>query len=960
MNFLNKVKLNIPKKLKSIKKVKNILSKPNNFDWKYYVNRYADLRKAGIDSEEKAIEHYLNYGKKEKRQIRDESKLHKPKSKNDKNQIHIACATDDNFAQHCAVMIYSLLKNTQNPKNINLYVLLTSQLKSENREKLEEIIKKYDSKITFIELEKKYFNNIPKNNTFTINAFSRIFIPDLIEGIDKIIYLDCDMLVEGDIKILWDSPMNGKTISAVHSHYLQNLYKNVMDCDKDYYFNSGVLVIDLVKFKENKIKEKVIEFVLKNQGKLVHPDQQALNFALHNDWNELPLEWNLISQYFNKTIKFDENISHIIQNAIKNIKIVHFAGDKPTSPNLKCDNPFREKYFQYLSLTPFDSSKNNEYINWFICLNDNSTEFITLAKKAICSAEKFKINKFCVYSGNNTEFIDFLNKHNTKIIRTEFSLGKKLIEIFPEKKIEILLATYLRIDLPEIIKKDNLFKENYFLYTDCDIIFLKDPSTELNKLKPKYFCASSEFQKEKGAYFNAGVMWINLENMQKSAAEFKNFLLQTDFNSAKDDQSTLNTFYGSKYDFLDIKFNWKPYWGINNDAFILHFHGPKPNLARNYLTQNTPVPVSYTKLLNEETKNYYSHYLNIYSKINTEIKTDCPKDFDWKYYVEHYKDLQKAGINSEEKAIRHYIKFGLKEKRKINDSLEIIPQVSNTSSKKYLSIFCMFRDSAPFLKEWIEYHLLIGVEHFYLYNNYSTDNYQEVLEPYVKQGLVDVIDWPFEPKYKINFTTPPGAPSPLGGFAQKHAINDCLFYRAKGQTKWLAIIDSDEFIVPKNTNDMKIFLKDYEHYGGLVVSWKVFGTSNVKTVEKNELMIEKLVYSQPENEFGDNYIKSIVQVDKVMYAGDSHYCVYKDSFYAVDSDKRKHLGTGKHHYPSQEKIILNHYFYRTENDFKNIKLKYRPGLINRLEKEKLDLANSTYNPSILRFVPELKKRIFGK
>src|SRR5262245_48829439 len=58
--------------------------------------------------------------------------------------------------------------------------------------------------------------------------------------------------------------------------------------------------------------------------------------------------------------------------------------------------------------------------------------------------------------------------------------------------------------------------------------------------------------------------------------------------------------------------------------------------------------------------------------------------------------------------------------------------------------FCMiFQNDAPYLKEWIEFHRLVGGQHFYLYNNLSTDNYQEVLAPYIREGIVELIDWPF-------------------------------------------------------------------------------------------------------------------------------------------------------------------------------------------------------------------------
>ena len=267
-----------------------------------------------------------------------------------KEKVNICCATDDNFAQHCAVMICSLLENTKTPEEIFFYMLLTSDLKEENKRIFEDLIKKYNSHINFVFVPSKFFEKLPTNNSFTKNAFSRVFIPDVLPNIEKIIYLDCDIVVKGDIKKLWSMEMNNKTISAVQNYSLKNIYENVLNFTQDYYFNSGVLVIDLIRFEKNKIKEKVIDFATKNSTKLIHPDQQSLYYALYNDWNELPLAWNFI--YLTPKSKTLSNYSPQIYNAIKNPKIIHFVGgNKPTNP--ENSGLFKQIYFYYLAMTPF-------------------------------------------------------------------------------------------------------------------------------------------------------------------------------------------------------------------------------------------------------------------------------------------------------------------------------------------------------------------------------------------------------------------------------------------------------------------------------------------------------------------------------------------------------------------------------------------------------------------------------
>ena len=74
--------------------------------------------------------------------------------------------------------------------------------------------------------------------------------------------------------------------------------------------------------------------------------------------------------------------------------------------------------------------------------------------------------------------------------------------------------------------------------------------------------------------------------------------------------------------------------------------------------------------------------------------------------------------------------------------IELFGRKDKREMKYRLSLCLIFKNEAPFLKEWIDYHTIVGVDHFYLYNNNSDDNYKEVLEPYIRQGIVTLIEWP--------------------------------------------------------------------------------------------------------------------------------------------------------------------------------------------------------------------------
>lgn len=157
-----------------------------------------------------------------------------------------------------------------------------------------------------------------------------------------------------------------------------------------------------------------------------------------------------------------------------------------------------------------------------------------------------------------------------------------------------------------------------------------------------------------------------------------------------------------------------------------------------------------------------------------------------------------------------------------------------------IAMASMFKNEAQWLKEWLEYHILLGVQHFYLYNNDSTDNYLEVLEPYINTGIVEIIQWENKPE------TPwihPGSDSPHWCGYQLSAFNDCV-KRALHKVQWLGIVDVDEYLVTENGKLSLYQLLDraeLSNIGSLQFLWKCYGTSNLWDIPKDRLMTELLM-----------------------------------------------------------------------------------------------------------------------
>jgi hypothetical protein len=286
-----------------------------------------------------------------------------------------------------------------------------------------------------------------------------------------------------------------------------------------------------------------------------------------------------------------------------------------------------------------------------------------------------------------------------------------------------------------------------------------------------------------------------------------------------------------------------------------------------------------------------------------------------------------------------------------------LPAHASPEPKKYTLCICaIFNNEARYLKEWIEYHLLVGVQYFFLYNNQSTDEYLDVLQPYLDRHVIELRDWPNNHKDRHWVD------------AQRRAFKQCLNY-SQELTEWLALIDVDEFIVPVDKPDLLSYLSQFDDQptlGGIQANWQLYGTSWLPEIPKNKLLIESLVLKAPQDYDGraphpyNGRVKSIVRPHAVD-TFDIHTAYYKPGFTVLPENK----GWERNNQPVQiDHIRINHYWTRAEDFFYNVKLDrlLALGFFKEGDTEavlnKLKLFNREKDPIMMRFVPELRKRIF--
>jgi len=166
--------------------------------------------------------------------------------------------------------------------------------------------------------------------------------------------------------------------------------------------------------------------------------------------------------------------------------------------------------------------------------------------------------------------------------------------------------------------------------------------------------------------------------------------------------------------------------------------------------------------------------------------------------------------------------------------------------KYELSICAMYKNEAKHLLEWLEYHRMIGVEHFYLYNNLSTDDHT-LLEPYMREGIVNYHDYNVDipsVHWLMHFRDP------------DYPYNHCVKTYAHESCR-IAFIDIDEFIVVRSGEDLKKALLKYGEFPGLAINWLCFGSSNNYT-EPDKLVLESYFLRPPRDHPDNECVKSIV------------------------------------------------------------------------------------------------------
>ena len=218
---------------------------------------------------------------------------------------------------------------------------------------------------------------------------------------------------------------------------------------------------------------------------------------------------------------------------------------------------------------------------------------------------------------------------------------------------------------------------------------------------------------------------------------------------------------------------------------------------------------------------------------------------------------------------------------------------NNTLPKYYLAVCAIAKNEGPYFKEWIEWHQKMGVDKFYVYDNESTDCIKDVLKPYIESGLVEYTYFP--------------------GFKKQLAAYDDCLKKHRFDTRWIAFIDLDEFIVPIKDNSIPQFLNRFENFPAVEINWLIYGSGGAKTKQPG-IMMERFKYHSLPDHVLNRHVKSIVNPRRVFSMIGCHE-VARISGYAADSHGNLIKQNFRERKPQQDIIRINHYAVRSYEEF---------------------------------------------
>lgn len=269
-------------------------------------------------------------------------------------KINIAYAPDDKYVNQTIVSMQSALEHNSDIE----FIIMYSKLNDENIEKL----KTAGGKLRLLKMNEEDFSSLTLSHWVTVQAWFRIKLPDTCPDLDKILYLDCDTLVRGNLDELFSLDLSDKFFAGVKDVWGVNKYVKRLGMKSDVYVNSGMLLFNCDYCRREKFFDKIVDFAKNNEKIIEFCDQDSINkiadekkLVLHPKYNYMDTWWR--GGYYEFGGKEEDEYLEARENPV----IVHLTGLKPAFRG--CGNKFKDEWWEYAKHTAIYDELKLDYDN---------------------------------------------------------------------------------------------------------------------------------------------------------------------------------------------------------------------------------------------------------------------------------------------------------------------------------------------------------------------------------------------------------------------------------------------------------------------------------------------------------------------------------------------------------------------------------------------------------------------
>lgn len=285
--------------------------------------------------------------------------------------VVLVCGADDRFAMPLAVMLYSALDHLRADYSADLFVI-DGGISKNKKSRIERALRRTKKafQLHWVPYDVESITSVQTSAAVSRASYLRLFIPDLLPAYNKAIYLDCDIVVNADLALLWEMEFADEPAMGVQDYYHPYASSNgALTHLEDgstpgngTYCNTGVMVLNLAYWRRHRLRSRVFNYLQSNVGRLKHFDQAGINAVIGGKWKLLDPRWNVslssLSSFGTGLSLNTQEVSDRLTLLREEPHIIHYtsrhkpwhtgSGSQEALCNFYFDQRFRRQFFQYL------------------------------------------------------------------------------------------------------------------------------------------------------------------------------------------------------------------------------------------------------------------------------------------------------------------------------------------------------------------------------------------------------------------------------------------------------------------------------------------------------------------------------------------------------------------------------------------------------------------------------------